>query len=210
MRALKALRSIACGERPADGALLGTCRLEWRGREAYGEEAVLEAFRRSPVDLATASTLCTPGGLVWTDGKSALVADVFDERLARLWRVGPGDAPVREPSVAVPFDTDLSQDRRDVLWRAEDHPWLAPEQAPAVEALARRIAVPSSNDHRVRGFVIRAFSAHSSVGLLASIFSLTAGSTRSASFGLVVSLAGSDGETLVADDINPSEWVRRL
>lgn len=210
MSAFEALEAVAAGETPPRGALSGTSRLEWQGGEAYGEEAVLESFRRARLDLAAGSAISTPGTMLWTDGQTALVADLYDERLGRLWRIGPGRAPAREPAVAVPFDVDLKQDRRDVLWRHDDHPWLAPEHAAAIETLARGIAAPSAQDHRVRVFVLRAFSSEDRFGMLASVFRLSSEPTRAASFRMVAALVSANGELLVADNFPPTDWVPRL
>lgn len=210
MSAIADLAALASGRDAAKESLTATCRLEWRGGEAYGEEALLEAFRRAPLDLAAGTAIETPGALLWSDGHSALVVDLYDGRLGRLWRVGPGEAPAREPSISVPFDTDLSQHRRDLLWRPEDHPWLAADRRDAAEALAQRLAEPTAADHRVRLFVIRACSTPTSVGLLGSIFRMSAAATRTLSFSLVAALATPEGEQIAVDEIAPAEWVPRL
>ena len=147
---------------------------------------------------------------MWTDGKTALVGDLYDERLGQLWRIGSGRPPTREPVLAVPFDTDLTQGGRDVLWRPDDHLWLAPEHADAIETLAGRIAAPSAKDHRVRAFVLRAFSADGCFAMLASVFRLSSEPVRTASFCMVAALVLTAGELLVADDLSRIEWVPRL
>ena len=210
MSALEALKAVATGERQSPGTVSATIRLEWQGGEAYGEEAVLEAFRRAPLDLAVGSAISVLGALLWTDGQTALVADLYDKRLGRMWRIGPGPAPARELGVSVPFDVDLMQDRRDVLWRYDDHPWLAPEHSDAIETFARDIAAPSAHDHRIRVFILRAFSSEDHFGMLASVFRLSSEPTRSASFRMVAALVSPEGERLVADDFPPTDWVPRL
>lgn len=210
MSALEALKAVANGESQSWGTSSSTIRLEWKGGEAYGEEAVLESFRRAPLDLAAGSAISTSGALLWTDGQTALVADLYDERLDRMWRIGPGQAPALEPGVSVPFDIDLMQDRGDVFWRYDDHLWLAPEHAAAIETLAQGIVAPCAEDHRVRVFVLRAFSSEDRFGMLASVFRLSSESTRTASFRVVAALVSPERELLVADDYPAAEWVPRL
>ena len=159
MSARDAMVALAAGDREAvrrADRLLGSCRLMWAGAEAFGEEAVLELFRASPLDLADATLVETGRSAALVGDDAALVADLYEGRIGRLWRIGSGEPPEAEPFVAVAFDPDLRQERGHVHFRAEDHPDLPGDGREALLAAGRTlIDVPGA--HRARAFAARAF-----------------------------------------------------
>ena len=190
MSALTALRKVAGGSRP-DGELLPPCRLEAFGVEAYGEEAIIQSFRRAPLEIsASAEVIVAEGHIALFEGEHALVADLHGEDIARIWRLGPGDPAIGERAIGVPFDPDLWQSRRDVALRREDHPALSEDGAAAAEAIGRDLARKwqsggGPGDYRVRPFLLRAFSADERGAALFAIYRLGPLAQRSAGFSLV-------------------------
>ena len=189
MSVLTALRRIAAGERP-QGELLPPCRLEAFGVEAYGEEAIVQSFRRAPLEIsASAEVIAAEGHIALFEGENALFADLHGEDIARIWRLGPGAPTIGEPAIGVPFDPDLWQSRRDVALRREDHPALSEDGAAAVEAIGRDFARKwqsggGPGDYRVRPFLLRAFSAGERGAALFAIYRLGPMAQRSAGFSL--------------------------
>ena len=205
--------ALCAGRRPAGDGLLGNARLEWGRGEAYGEEAVLESFRASPVDPGQGVLLAGATAAAWVGADGALFADLYDGRIGRLWRLGMGETPAPEPAVAVAFDADLRQVRGDVSFRAEDHPDLAATARDAVtmagEALLRVDHAPAL--HRARAFVVRAFSVGEATVALYAIHRLTGEAPRRAGFGYALALIEPDAAPRpVIDPWSPSEWTPRL
>jgi hypothetical protein len=210
---MQALQTIAAG-RP-DPALLGNCRLEWGEGEAYGEEAILELFRAAPMALGQGVTIATPTALAWIGAEEALVADLYDGHVGRLWRMGAGPAPAPEPAVAVAFDPDLHQQRGAVLFRAEDHPELDPAAAPDVLAAGGLLldGVMDGAMHRARAFVLRAFTGPAGTVALFAIHRLTGGAVRGAGFLHAAALIEGGATRLVIDgaaSASVKPWVPRL
>ena len=88
MSAIAALRALAAG-RPLPDSILGACRLESGNIDAFGSEAIGDAFRRVPlaeVSLAEGAECATAALLLTHD--EALFADIYDGRIGRLWRIG--------------------------------------------------------------------------------------------------------------------------
>lgn len=187
MSGVDALRMLARGDRPC-GALLPPCRLEGLGTRAYGEEAILHHFRVAPLDgLDAAQTVVSPSHIAIFAGDDALVADVFEERILRIWRLGPGEPLPAEPAMGVAFDTDLFQSRRDVAYRWEDHPQLQQiARGPLMEVGYRIAHTQELGDvrpsWRVRPFLLRAFSGQGSHAALFAVHRLGSSSVRSAGF----------------------------
>jgi len=214
MSALTVLRKIAAGERP-HGELLPPCRLEAFGVEVYGEEAIVQSFRRAPLAISpSAEVIEAKGHIALFEGEHALVADLHGEDIARIWRLGSGtpatgELGINEPAIGVPFDPDLWQSRRDVALRREDHPALSADGAAAAEAVGRELAraQPSdgeSGDYRVRPFLLRAFSAGERGAALFAIYRLGPLAQRSAGFSLAAAsfqVAGGklSGYTVIRD-----------
>ena len=200
MSAVAALGCLARGQRP-DDALLPPCRLEGLGVELFGEEAILQQFRTSPLEgVKDAAAFQAPCHAALFTEDAALFADLHGERIARIWRLGPGEPREPEPAIGVAFDTDLVQSRRDVALRPEDHPRLAPDAVGAVTAIGRDIAhgwMPERGlpNWRTRPFLLRAFSDGDRSAALFAVYRLGAGFERSAGFAFVAAhLSVADGE----------------
>ncbi len=205
--------ALAAGRRPAADGLLGTCRLEWAGGEAYGEEAILELFRASPFAPGDEATLVESAtAAAWIGRDRALVADLYGGRIGRLWRLGNGVPPATEPNVAVAFDPDLAQARGDVLFRRADHPALDSDRTEAVIATGHALVTASAPQplHRARVFVIRAFSGAGGTAALYAVHRLTGGAVRGGGFGHAAALLGDGTEMLVADHAPAQPWTPRL
>ena len=166
-------------------ALLNNCKLEWAGCEIYGEEAIGESFRASPIAAAGDQLfLESPHQAAWFVGEAALFADLYDGRIGRLWRIGPGTPPPREPSVSVAFDPDLRQSRGGLYARAEDHPLLSSAHLTLVQAAGQDLIAPgvSTAQFRARAFLLRAFSTGDHAAALYAVHRLSGGAVRSSSF----------------------------
>jgi len=214
MSAVTHLAAVAEGRRPDHDGLIGNARCEWQGVESMGEEAILAMFSRQTFAPGPdAVEIVARSGAAWIGPDCALVADLYDGRVGRLWRLGPGDAGEREPRVDVAFDPDLSQARGDVLFRREDHPDLDDaasvglvETASAALALRR-----AASALRVRGFVVRAFGSGELAAALLAVYTLSDGSPRSSQFGYAALAWGEDREPLVVfDALTPCPWNPRL
>lgn len=207
------LAALCVGRRPANDGLLGNARLEWGGGEAYGEEAILESFRVNPIDPAQGTVIQGAIAAAWIGHDAALFVDVYDDRIGRLWRLGAGSPPPVEPAVTVAFDTDLRQARGTIAFRDADHPELGGWAHDAVVAAGRELLhgnhVPPL--HRIRGYVVRAFSAGDDAVALYALHRLTAEQPRRAGFGYAMAkLAAGAEPLLVVDPWTPPEWTPRL
>jgi len=170
--AVETLRTLARGERPKAG-LLHSCRLDAFGAEVYGEEAIVRTFRRGATAFADAAKVITaPGHIGIFDGETALVADLFDDQVARIWRLGDGVPTVAEPGVSVPFDPDLSQTRGNVLMAPSDHPALAADALPLIIQAGETITRVGVSDYRARAFLIRAFGTVEAGAALFAVYRL--------------------------------------
>ena len=200
MNAEATLRALAAGKSPPQsGALLQPCRLAAFGAETYGEEAIIESFRRAPLDERepqSRSITADHAALVWDD--KALIADLADGYVARLWRLGPGTPLARECAVSVPFDPVLAQSRDLTGFRASDHPGLDPKHHDRVEQAARDMArswlvADGGPPLRASPFVIRAFSCRDQAVALVAVHLLCQRRPPLAGFvhGLIIAEAGS-------------------
>ncbi len=190
MSAIRTLENLARGDRVRD-ALLPPCRLDGWGGEAYGEEAIVNRFRQNPMDLSNTSTTVVSShhAAIFAEDV-ALIADIYEGGILRIWRLGPGTPCPVEPALGVPFDTDLYQARRDVAYRAEDHPDLATEAIGGLERAGYGIAHLWSQDShvanwRIRPFALRAFSGTSEHAVLFAVHCVGAGQQRSVGFSFV-------------------------
>lgn len=206
MTALEALRSIARGDRPT-GELLPPCRLEAFGSEFYGEEAIVQSFRREPFIFSEHATVVEGGGhLAMFEGDTALIADVFGNSVARFWRLDASEPVEAEPAIGVPFDADLFQSRGDLAMRADDHAELSAQALPHVEETGRSLSrdwklEDGPAPYRSRAFLVRAFTqADSSVALFA-VHRLGADAVRTAGFSYAAALFRTDGEKRVTRHI---------
>ena len=199
MNAPDALRMLAAGQRP-DDALLPPVRLFAGGAEYFGEEAVIHAFRRAPLILSEgAETIQTDGHIAIFEGDNAMFAVLYGDRIARIWHMGTGEPGHAEPMIGVPFDTDLRQSRRDVAFRAKDHPALAEADAQTVESIGRQLAhggAAVGKAYRTRPFVIQAFTGAGRGAALFATHRLGGETVRSTGFSFVGAAFHSGGGDL--------------
>ncbi len=201
------------GHRPAHDGLLGNARLEWGGGEAYGDEAVLQSFSEMPIDIAQGTIVQGDTAAAWIGAETALYVNLYDGRIGRIWRLGPGSPPPVEPSIAVAFDTDLEQARGTIAFRDTDHPELGGWAHDAIVAAGRELLVSDHVPplHRIRGYVVRAFSADDDAVALYALHRLTAEQPRRAGFGYAMAkLAAGADPLLMVDPWSPPEWTPRL
>jgi hypothetical protein len=216
MSAVDTLIALAVGARPDGDDLLGSCRCEWQGEEIYGEEALVEMFRAAPMMLDGAVRIETPMGLALFTDDAALIADLYDGHIGRLWRLSAGDYAIREPAVSVAFDPDLAQARLDVHFAASDHPELPSALHQRVIEAGRRWvrdggageAIPA---HRMRAFVLRAFAAGDRATILFAVHRLGGGMVREAGFDYVAMCFDGPGEPhVIAAPHAARAWQPRL
>jgi hypothetical protein len=213
MSALAHLRSLAQGRRPADDGLLGNTRCAWGGAEVLSEEPILAAFAARSFDAAgELAAVETPqsAAIVWAD--RALVADVYEGRIGRLWRVGDEPAVPPEPAIDVAFDPDMRQERGSVFFRREDHPALDDVAVEPLLATAEDLieATQAKGKLRVRGFVVRAFGGHDGSVALVSLYSMGNETSRTSSFTYAVVSTGPAGANALSDRPPGREWTPRL
>ena len=213
MSVVETFSALCSGHRPDDDGLLGNARMEWGGGEAYGEEAILESFRANPIDSSRGVLVESETLAAWVGADAALIVDLYEGRIGRLWRLGAGSPPPAEPGVAVAFDTDLRQARGDVFFVGADHPALADRAQEAVlaagQALLAEDYVPPL--HRARAFVVRAFSRGEDAVALYAVHRLTAEVPRRAGFGYALAHVGSAAAPrLIVDPWTPTDWTPRL
>ena len=193
---------LARGERVT--ALLSTASLATGGREVYGDEVIVAAFRRQPLDLTAATVVADDRGIALFAGGEAVVADLYDGHVARLWRVGAAPSSIRERRIDVPFDPDLAQARGGVVF---DRVGLAQADA---DALAAAVAALQAADDafRVRAFVIRTMTDTSGIAALVAVYRA---SPDGIGFTYAAVQVGRDGATLVAADPPAARaWSPRL
>jgi hypothetical protein len=209
------LRALAQGRRPPGDGLLGNARCAWGRDELLSEEAILAAFAALPFDLEEELlSVETAQGAALIGEKRALVADLYGGRIGRLWRVGLEDGDAPEPGIDVAFDVDLSQERGELSFRAEDHLELDPAAAERLLTASRGLIeqVRGEGKLRVRGFVIRAFGGPQASAALMSLFTLGNETRRSASFSYAAIGIGSDIEEVqtVYERSQPRDWTPRF
>jgi hypothetical protein len=207
------LAAVAQGRRPEDDGLLGNTRCAWGRDQLLSEESILAAFRSRPAPLGDAP-LCieTAMGVALIGRDGALVADLYDGRIGRMWRVDDlGDA-TPEPAIDVAFDPDMRQERGCLHFRAEDHPTLDADAVEPLLAAARDLIERRQADGalRVRGFVVRAFGGAGRCAALLSLHTLGNETSRSAGFGHAVVALGSDGPREVIEPRRPRAWTPRF
>jgi hypothetical protein len=214
MSALAHLRSLARGELPPDDGLLNNARCAWGRGEVVSQEAVVAAFSANRFAIDSDVLVVETGqGAAMVGNDDAVVADLYDGRIGRLWRVGRGVAMPHEPGIDVAFDPDMHQQRGDVFFRAEDHPDLDPAAAERLVAAARAHGeeVRAQGKLRVRAFVVRAFGSRKRCAALLAVHVLTNERTRSASFGYaVVGLGSDDAYRVVSEQSRPRPWTPRI
>lgn len=215
MSGLDHLRALVQGTRPPDDGLLGNARFSWGRSELMSEEAILASFAEHPFDLeGNILSVETSSGAVLMAGDCAVVADLYDGRIGRLWRIGGEIEQPSEKAIDVAFDADMRQERGAVYFRAEDHPTLDPRAADQLLSSANDLieTMRREGNLRVRGFFVRAFSEAQSSAALLSLFTLDNQSSRSASFRYAVIGVGGHGDEVhvVRDQSKPRGWTPRL
>ena len=186
MSVAQAMTSIALGDAPP--RLLHSCRLEVGGFDAFGVEAISDAFRRDPVPLEDAVVVEDAVHFAAITGDQALFADLYDGHVGRLWRAGRPAPHAPEPFVAVPFDPDLTQARGDIQFAASDHPNLAPDAGPRVRDSGLAILAHDRFAWRSRAFCIRAFGEAQHGAALYAVYRMTSERVRSSGFGYAVAV----------------------
>ena len=193
MTACDLLSRLAGGEFLDRGDVLQTGRLTAAGGEAYGEAAIVAAFRQAPLDLSDANWTVGEEAVAALAAEGAVFADLADGRIARLWRIGaPPPAPTGQ-TIAVPFDPDLAQVRRDVAFDPADFPGLSPDAARIVTDSGRSLARawrPPAGDG-TRAIVIRAFETATEVASLFAI--IRAGDGPTPAFGYAIAVTPRSG-----------------
>ncbi len=214
MSAVDHLRAIARGAAAPDDGLLGNARCGWGKSELIGEESILAAFCADPFVGDDALAVETDASAAIIGKDDALIADVYDGRIGRLWRVGRGLASPDEPAVHVAFDPDMRQLRGDVHFRAEDHPELDASGAERLLAAARSHVdqVRRAGALRARAFVVRAFGDGERGAGLLSVYAMSNASARSVGFShAVVGFAPGVGDAVVvAEHSPPQAWTPRF
>lgn len=199
MSALEVLQMLAAGQRPTSG-LLHTARLAAYGTEFYGEEAIVEAFRREPQVISDAVTvLALPGHIAIFDSDTALFADLHGESIARIWRLGDGDPAAGEPGISVAFDPDLAQARGDVFAAETDHPALGPDAFEKLLQAGRTIAHADPASYRTRAIAVRAFGNAAEGSALFAVHRLIGNPRRTSGFAMAAVRWAPDGLTIVRD-----------
>ena len=204
---IEAMAAVASGGAPAQ--LLHACRLEVGGFDAFGIEAIGDAFRRDPVSLDSAIIAENAMNFAAIVGDQALVADLYDGNIGRLWRAGRDAPHATEPFVAVPFDPDLRQARGDIEFLASDHPGLAAEAERCVRDAGLAILAHDPMAWRSRAFAIRAFGTPANGAALFAVYRMTADRVRASGFGHAVAV-WEDGNTRIAVDTIPAPGDGRV
>lgn len=214
MSALETLQTMAGGGRPGSG-LLHTARMEAFGEDVYGEEAILERFRRDPFAFSEkARAIEVPGHIALHDDNIALVADLAGDNIARIWRLGGGQPAVCEPAGSVAFDPDLAQARGDLFFSASDHPALAAECVQAAIASGESF-LQSITAYRARAFVIRAFGEPQSFALLVAVYQLSGEHVRTSGFSMAAAVCTAGELDFVTDvagqaAVEARPWTPRI
>lgn len=213
MSGRESLSALAHGRMPEGNGLLGNTRLEWRGVETLGDEALLSLFARQPFEPGEGAVVIeSDRGIVWAGRDNALVADLYDGRVGRLWRLGPGEPGEIEPAVDVAFDPDMNQARGAVFCRAEDHPGLTAATLDVLcgQATSMLDGLRAGGALRARAFVVRAFrDEHAAVALLA-IYTLSDEHPRQSRFAYGVVTTGTESPVAIIDEPLPRDWTPRL
>jgi len=199
MSAVDAIAAVARGETPP--ALLGACRLEVGGFDAFGVEAIGDAFRRDPVALAAATIVEDATQFAAVVDGQAVFADLYDGNIGRLWRAGRPAPHAPEPFVAVPFDPDLRQTRGDIEFAASDHPGLASDAVPRVREAGLDILARDPTAWRSRGFCIRAFGTAGHGAALFAVYRMSSDRVRASGFGYAVAIWDGDLITIALDTV---------
>ncbi len=202
---------IALAAQGVATSVLPACRLESSGLEAFGAEAIADQFRRAPLKgTDPAFVIEEPGHIALFGDGEALVADLFDAQIGRLWRIGQASPGAAEPAVAVAFDTDLRQARASVFFSAGDHPALAGDGAVRVQAAGLELAGDEDANFRTRAFVVRAFGDGTGGCALFAVHALGANPVRTPSLNFAAVRWQGDTRHWVRDAFRPRELHVRI
>lgn len=215
MSALGHLEALANGDRPQDAGLLGTAKLSWASLDRLSEEDILSLFASHPFPIDdSAMRIETEGGAALVGSGAALLADLYDGRIGRIWRVGDEVDEAEEPVLHVAFDTDMEQGRSTALrYRWEDHPdlpesWWEPLLAASEAVIDEK---RRSSALRSRGYIVRAFGDSESAAALLWVFTLSNESKRVASMQYCIVGLGINSETRVVQSRSKTgNWTPRL
>jgi hypothetical protein len=97
----------------------GACRMESADCEAFGVEAIADMFRRFPFPEQSTRIDQDPIEARIAEDE-ALLIERQGTVIVRVWRIGATARGLGESSLMVAFDTDLSQERRDVFADIDD------------------------------------------------------------------------------------------
>lgn len=198
---MQAMADVGRGQVPAQ--LLHSCRLEVGGFDAFGVEAISDAFRQDPVALGGARFAEDGQHFAAIIGDQALFADLYDGNIGRLWRAGRPAPHAPEPFVLVPFDPDLRQARGDIEFAASDHPGLHADAEARVREAGLAILAHDATAWRSRGFCLRAFGTAAAGAALFAVHRMTSARVRISGFGHGVAI-WNDGRTEYAVDGIPA------
>lgn len=215
MSGLTHLEKLAEGSRPADAGLLGTAKLSWSRVDRMSEEDIISSFAAHPFAIDEGSLLVeTAQGAAIIGSDAALLADLYNGRIGRLWRVGDEIEYPEEPVLSVAFDTDMEQGRHtSIRYRWEDHPELPKKWHKRLigECEAMIDARRRSNALRARGFIVRAFGRERTAAALLSVFVLSGDGERSASSSYCVIGIDESGESRIVNARGQTgRWTPRL
>ena len=196
MRLADHLARLSSGKRPDGDWLLGTAALTTASGDVYGEEAIVAAFRRIPMFFG-GIVLRTPTGVARFGTEGAVIADVYDGRIACLWRVG-GES----------VTSDLAQPRGDLVVDTNAVDLDAAELGRLTILLTSLIRDPDGDGaFRRRGFVIRAFADDRALVALVAVYTAEA---TGIDFQYLAVVLTDDGTTIVADRPARGPWTPRL
>ncbi len=199
MSVTEAMTAIAAGQVPKQ--LLLACRLEVGGFDAFGVEAIGDAFRRDPISLSFATISQDTAQFAAIVDDQAVFADLYDGNIGRLWRAGRPAPHSPEPFVSVPFDADLSQARGDVAFAASDHPGLSEDAAGRVHDAGLQIIAFDPAAWRSRVFCSRAFGSAARGGALFALYRMSAERVRDSGFGYAVAIWNGEACTIAVDAV---------
>jgi len=207
-RLLSELAALLRGLPDSAAPLANTLRVQAMGHETFGRTDALDLFSRHPLVLsATPHMLAAPHALavmdVTPEGRTVGVfADVVDGVLARLWVAGPvAEDAATEAAVPVASDDFLTQDRTVCAGDPQDHPQLAAQAWPEVQASAaealNRLREPAAASSS-QALVVRAFSSGDAFAALYTLRVQSTSTPRHAHrrWALAVSRIGADGALL--------------
>jgi len=170
------LEDLLAGAANGADSVLHNCHFDGAGASAFGPEAILDVLRVGRHSAEFIQLVEGPhnAALFASEpaGSVALVADLCEGHITRLWYLGPTTLPrarLRPERVDVPFDPGFGQLAPRLEFDPADHPQLEVAHGSRVSALALPLLSPSAPDGmplrsavrltRLRPYVLRAFSA---------------------------------------------------